>query len=342
MVKFISIIVPVYNVEEYLTRCLESIKSQSFSNYEVLLINDGSTDSSCEIAQKFIEENKLGNFYLFTKPNGGPSSARNLGLDKANGEWVYFIDSDDWMEPQALEVLVSYVEKYDPDLVLGGYQAVREEDGNKETWNRYPKEYGTIPRDFDGLHSFSFVYGRLYKKAIIDAHDIRFDERISYAEDNAFQFDYNRYVSSYAATNQVLYSYRTNRPGALTQKVISPKVKKHVWEHLELFVQEYNEKDLKAALFDSERFNHVFWGTTSTAVVNCILDKNIKEAKRIRNLPLSKAVLNAYKPRSKKDKIFIGLWKHSFPILRLFVVFYYKNFEKLRTSKLLVKLSKMR
>ncbi len=341
MKPFISIIIPVYNVEKYLLNCLESINRQSFSDYEVLLINDGSTDASSEIAGKYIQENKLDNFFVITKENGGPSSARNMGLDRANGEWIYFIDSDDWMEPEALATLSDYAKKYQPDLVLGGYQAVRDEDGTEETWNKYPKEYGVLPQDFDGLHSFSFVYGRLYKKAIIDAHSIRFDERIKYAEDNAFQFDYNCYVNSYAATNRVLYSYRINRPGALTQKVVSPKVKKYVWEHLVNFVEKYDEKVLENALFSSVRFNHVFWGTTSTAVVNNILEKNIKEAKRIRDLPLSKAAVDAYEPRSQKDKIFMCLWKRSFFFLRLFVVLYYKNFEKLRRSKLLEKLSKM-
>ena len=99
----ISVIVPVYNAENYLHRCIDSILAQTFTDFELLLINDGSTDNSGEICNAYAQ--KYPCIRMFHKNNGGVSSARNLGLTKANGEWIVFVDSDDWIEPHYLNVL---------------------------------------------------------------------------------------------------------------------------------------------------------------------------------------------------------------------------------------------
>lgn len=111
----ISIIVPVYQAELTLSRCIESITGQSYLNWELLLINDGSSDSSGEICNKYSEKDPR--IKVYHKINGGVSSARNLGLDKASGEFVTFIDSDDWIEPHTLDLYVRCQQKYDADVV---------------------------------------------------------------------------------------------------------------------------------------------------------------------------------------------------------------------------------
>ena len=112
----ISIIVPIYNREKYLSECIDSILVQSYSDFEVLLIDDGSTDRSGEICDEYAQ--KDARIRVFHKENGGVSSARNVGLDNATGEWIAFVDSDDWVGEKYLE---SFSGHLDADLVIGGF-----------------------------------------------------------------------------------------------------------------------------------------------------------------------------------------------------------------------------
>ena len=109
----ISIIVPIYNVEDYLKECLDSIQNQTFTDFECIMINDGSTDSSKEIAEQYLVDNR---FYLLNQPNSGQSVARNKGLLLAKGEFICFVDSDDIIHPRLLELLVAYIQE-DLDIV---------------------------------------------------------------------------------------------------------------------------------------------------------------------------------------------------------------------------------
>ena len=120
----ISVIVPVYNTEQYLPRCIESILSQSFTDFELLLIDDGSTDGSGKICDAYAEKDNR--IRVFHKENGGVSSARNMGLDEAKGEWVYFVDSDDELLHDGLQVLFDNTNK-EVDVVLAGFEEVSEE-----------------------------------------------------------------------------------------------------------------------------------------------------------------------------------------------------------------------
>ena len=330
MRPLISIIIPVYNVEKYIIECLESVKNQTFTDFEVIVVNDGTKDNSAIIAQEYIEKNNLTNFYIINKENGGLSSARNAGLDNAKGKWIYLLDSDDWLEPDAMQILVDCLNKYDVDLVIEGYQAYDESTGAVEVWNNYPFEYGVLPDDLWGLHSFSFSVARLYKKSIIDEHKVRFDERIEYAEDNAWQFDYNSHVKSYACTNRVGYNYRINRSGSLTDRLITPKMKYHIAEHMYRFYELLDEKTIFDSLKKNPRLLSVTWGVLSTNVVNDILDKKYDDAKAKMKTTIAKSINQFLAPRSKKERLFFWLWKHSFLLLRMFVVVYYGNFEKIR------------
>ena len=118
MKKLVSIIVPVFNVEKYLRQCLDSILGQTFNQFEVIIVNDGSTDNSGAICQEYeARDNRI--VYL-EKENGGVSEARNLGLDFATSEYIIFIDSDDWIEPTYVEVLYEKIEEYQADRLVKG------------------------------------------------------------------------------------------------------------------------------------------------------------------------------------------------------------------------------
>ena len=123
MKKLVSIIVPVFNVEKYLRQCLDSILGQTFNQFEVIIVNDGSTDNSGAICQEYeARDNRI--VYL-EKENGGVSEARNLGLDFATSEYIIFIDSDDWIEPTYVEVLYEKIEEYQADIVFENYTSFR-------------------------------------------------------------------------------------------------------------------------------------------------------------------------------------------------------------------------
>lgn len=129
----ISVIVPVYNVENYLRTALDSLVAQTFKDFEVILINDGSTDLSGKICEEYAS--LYPNFFVYHKENGGQSEARNYGLKKAKGEFITFLDSDDYFEPNALEVFMQIQQKYDVDIVSTMENEVYKVELNKEDSN---------------------------------------------------------------------------------------------------------------------------------------------------------------------------------------------------------------
>lgn len=340
MTPEISIIIPVYNVQKYIIECLDSLRAQSDGNYEAILVNDGSTDNSGQIIDDYIAKHKLSNFRVINKENGGLSSARNAGLAAATGKWVLFFDSDDRLEPDCLQELLRVANQSRADLIIGGYQAYDQSTGQTEVWSNYPCDGGTIPQDMHNLHSFSFCWGRLYKKSIIDQNGIRFDERLKYAEDNAWQFDYIQNIDSFAYSHKVIYNYRINTAEQSTSKLITPMMKRHRFEHLQRFLAHFNELDIADILMKNPRLLSVVWGILTDAAIIDVLDKNRKAAKAKIHSPLSAAVIAAFVPRSKKERFFLFLWKRSFLLLTLFVNVYYGNFERLRKSRLLKAISK--
>ena len=336
----ISVIVPVYNVEKYIIQCLDSIRLQTFSEYEVLLIDDGGTDRSVELCEVYIEKHKLNSFKIIHQKNGGACEARNKGLSKAKGKWIFFTDGDDWLEPDCLQTLWNCAEHYPSDLVVGGYQAVDEQTKKVEVWSDYPAEQGEMPQGLSSLCSFGFCWGRLYKNEIIASNGLRFDARIKYAEDTAWNFDYNGFIKSFSATNEVVYNYRINRNGSETSKLVTPKMKYDIWEHMQGFLKMLSDDQIDKALKENKHLLSATWGVLSTAIVNDVLDKKYALAKEKIKSTLSKAVKKYYAPDSVKERIFMFMLKHSFLALRVFSVVYYGNFEVLRRSKILRIISK--
>lgn len=126
----VSIIVPVYNVASCINRCLRSLSSQTYKNTEIILVDDGSTDKSGLICDKFATNHN--NIKVIHKPNGGLSDARNCGIDNATGEYLYFFDSDDVIHPNTIEILISLAQRYNADIVEHGYKKLYEEDALQE------------------------------------------------------------------------------------------------------------------------------------------------------------------------------------------------------------------
>lgn len=339
MNPMISVIIPVYNVEKYINTCLESVRQQTYKNFEVIIVNDGSTDQSSKIIDDYLKKYDLNNYILLNKENGGLCSARNCGLTHASGEWIFFLDSDDWLENNALSTLVECLEQNPSDLVFGGIRAVNEKTGESEVWDHYPKSVGWIPGEWDGLHSFEYCWGRLYRKTVIDKYNMRFDTRILYAEDNAWQLDYVSKIQSYSCTKAVIYNYRINRSGSMTSKLVYPTMKYYNWEHLLSFIHSYKEEEITDALKTNYTFTRVVWSILIAAVSSKIIEGDYNAAHAIKKLPFARKAVREYVPRTRKDKIYRTIWILSFQVLCLMVRIYYKNFTKFRNSALIQKIS---
>ena len=217
--ELISIIIPVYNTEKYLRQCLDSIINQTYTNFEVLLVNDGSTDSSGMICQEYVENDSR--FRYFEKENGGASSARNLGLERSGGAYITFIDSDDWVEPNYLDVLYTALKENDTDVAISTYKRFAQ-DGvfYLRSYSREDDEFlniGTrsrdsfleiLPRLGELDHSFYSISSKLIKREIIG--NLLFDEQVSYAEDLNFFFYLYLGVESVVYVRDYTYVYRTH------------------------------------------------------------------------------------------------------------------------------------
>lgn len=172
----ISVIIPVYNVQDYLPRCLDSVINNSYRNLEIICVNDGSTDRGLEILRDY--EKKDSRIYVFSKKNGGISSARNEGLKHCTGKWVAFIDSDDWIHKDYFKVLLDHQKENDYDVVVCNY--IRTSDDNSLEYEIHEKgNYVKKVLDRTGYMSShvtkTYVWGKLYRRTSLEG--ILFDEQ---------------------------------------------------------------------------------------------------------------------------------------------------------------------
>lgn len=226
----LSIIIPVYNTEKYLSECVESILSQTFEDFEVILVDDGSTDNSWKICCEY--QNKDKRVRAFHKENSGVSATRNFGLEHAEGEYISFCDSDDMIKPELYERLFSELYLHKADRVCGGYEYLYP-DGHK-LYRKPRKVDGYYEKDKllsmmidDGTMSgflFSGVYNSIFKKHIIDQYHIRFDENIKYNEDSLFSFEYALHSNGiYSIQSVPLYLYRQHDASATKKRTVGDK-----------------------------------------------------------------------------------------------------------------------
>ena len=215
--KKISVIVPVYNVEKYVSACLTSILRQTISDIEILVVDDGSTDSTLSIVKDF-EAKWPDIISVYTQKNSGPAKARNLALSHATGEFISFIDSDDTISYDMYEKMYTMATEKKADLVLCG-RAYTDPGGNvMSTWNPMEIEDVTnIYQDHALLgKTSSFVWDKLFKKSLIDESELSFNEDIHYAEDALFIYSYLVYAKRVCSITQPLYFYTVQRVGSIT------------------------------------------------------------------------------------------------------------------------------
>jgi glycosyltransferase involved in cell wall biosynthesis len=209
MTPKLSIIIPVYNVEKYLRECLNSVVAQTFTDWECILVDDGSKDSSPAICDEYAQRDHR--FTVIHKENGGPSSARNLGIETARSAYIYFIDSDDYIEPKTLEIMLNLATKYNTDVVVSAYDY--KNPNNAGVW--VPSEHD-IPQNSheESAISLSWMnlywtpWGKLYRSFLIKETGVRYNSDLNVGEDLLFHLSLYPFVSSIATTDVALYHYR--------------------------------------------------------------------------------------------------------------------------------------
>ena len=219
--KTISVIVPVFNTEPYLEKCINSIINQTYKNLEIILVNDGSTDHSLSVCQAYEKLDKR--VKVINKKNGGVSSARNTGLDNATGELVCFFDSDDYVELDFIENL--YAKLKSNDIVIGGYIS--------DTYdaNESLLESRSVLLDVDCIdNSFPLndcsklfalcmsLCNKLYNLKLIQEYKLRFDEEVSFGEDGLFNADFFLLINKISFLNYAGYHYRRRKSSSLSTK----------------------------------------------------------------------------------------------------------------------------
>ena len=207
----VSVIIPVYNMERYLERCLDSVLNNTYRNLEVICIDDGSKDSSLEILRRY--ESADPRIVVIAKENGGVSSARNAGLDRMTGEYVTFIDPDDFVHPQYIEQFVMTQSETGADLVIGGFRGVSDTD--------LPIEMKSVELDdtkkwkadcvavFKNHFLGGYCWGRLFSSLLV--HEIRFPVGVDYAEDALFFsaiWERTSDINCWVLNNQLYYYYK--------------------------------------------------------------------------------------------------------------------------------------
>lgn len=232
----ISIIVPVYNAEKYLHRCIDSILAQSYTDFELLLIDDGSPDNSGAICDEYASKDTR--IRVFHKKNGGVSSARNVGLDNAKGDWVTFIDSDDWIETDYLMKMAVFL---DVDMVVC---SVNLTNGCLLVMEDIVCTPVTFLENYIDSPMVRAPWGALLNRNLINENKIRFDSQIRYGEDLIFNMQYLLCVSTIKLLSFIGYNYYQYQEGELLAKkyCLTSEETKYSLERTLLVKKTFNKK----------------------------------------------------------------------------------------------------
>ncbi|MEI4828900.1 glycosyltransferase family 2 protein [Bacillus sp. FJAT-53711] len=218
MVPKVSVIIPVYNCEKYISECLESVLNQTYTNIDIIIVNDGSTDRSEEIVNEYKEKDNR--IVYYSQENSGPSEARNKGILNSTGEYLVFVDSDDTINKYYIELLIKQMISTGSDLVCCGYKDI--------------SEYGVLNyTDFNfdnnvSVHAFmdmvcsgtgGVLWSKLYKKEIIINNGLRMDKNIFMCEDLIFILQYVSHCTSFSAIKEYLYNYNRLNQSSISSNI---------------------------------------------------------------------------------------------------------------------------
>lgn len=305
----ISVIVPVYKAEKYLHRCVDSILAQTFTDFEVLLIDDGSPDRSGEICDEYAEKDTR--ITVLHQINKGVSSARNNGLDNANGEYILFLDSDDWLDFDCIGFCINEMQRTDADIMQFPTIRVTSEEYNKNTVATIKNGILHNTKEYIAQNIyFVCIGGTVIKKEIIDAGKIRFRDDIKLAEDQIFIMDCLKRSTTVYRTNYPFYKYFVNDSGATSNSKSQPMI-----DSVKALV-EYKDVNPQYTTTIDYTLLYFLWNIIKN---NDTPDEELK-------IMVKGSRLNKSMKFSIWEKIFITLSKYT-PLLS---IYYVRKYNKLR------------
>lgn len=341
----ISVIIPIYCVEKYLKKCVESVCSQTYTNLEIILVNDGSPDNCGKICDECAQKDSR--IKVIHKQNEGLGEARNTGLTAATGDYVYFIDSDDWIEKGALYKMVQELEQEKADFVMCGFKKCTEE--SDQIIDRHTKHkkifYGQevienlmlpmVAQKSDAKEDYTInmcVWTNLYKRSIIEKYHIRFlSERRYLSEDICFNLEYLLHTQCAVLLPDTFYCYRYN-PTSLTSRYKGPEYEMliHLYKKVCEIVNriEINgEPEFRKERFFLTKTREVLFRLANS---NLPLKERVKICKRILSDSTLQMVLEKYpiKGYAKKYKIPALLMQKKMPVLTIMLFYLTRKLRK--------------
>ena len=309
--ELVSVIVPIYNVEKYIEKCLKSIINQSYRNLEILLINDGTTDNSMEIVKKYINDKRI---KIINQKNQGVSEARNNGLKNATGNYIMFVDSDDWLDFNCIEKCLNFLKEYELEVVLFPRKneyiqsSIKKEQFFKTTIleNKLEVEKKILRRYFGlynnelkrclSIEELNPVWGKLYKRKVIA--NVRFkDINIIGSEDCVFNMEVFFSVKKAGYIEEVFYHYRKSNVESITRSYKKDLYEqfKNMYKIMENYIKiKKLSKDFEIALTNRKIIN-IFSFIFNICSSNLKFKKKLKEIEKILNDDLYKELFKNFK-----------------------------------------------
>lgn len=311
----ISIILPCYNVEKYLSRSIESVLAQSYSNFELLVVIDGSPDNSKKIAEEFAQKDDR--IKVFEKENGGLSDARNYGLERAKGEFIYFMDSDDYIESNLLEDNLKIIQDENLDFIIFGYiQDDEDADGNliasKAVIPNLSELIKGQPIELDVHHIglMGYAWNKVYRKSFLDEHNFRFIKGISLVEDILFNAPIYT-ISQKIVFNPKTYYHYFNRPVVTLMKTFHENSFELIIRRTNAFKQFLTNWDFPEIAVNKMVAIYYFQGI-KYVINNIFSSTNYKSnyLDEVLEHEYTRKFINYYKSENAKDRIYKFLIKY--------------------------------
>lgn len=279
----ISVIIPIYNSAKHLTKCLNSIVEQQYSEFEVILINDGSTDNSEDICMQYI--NTDNRFKYIKQDNAGPAKARNVGITKAIGDYITFVDSDDFIDKEYFENVTHFIEP-EYEIIVTAIRQISN-IGSKTLINDIPEERELnsddikkyfIMRYFNGnMSNIPTLCNKFYRNDFLKKHHLKIDENRVRAEDYWFNFDAFQKAKSIVYTNYAGYNYNTTVDGSIMKTVRK--------NQFELFLLSRNKlldySKTNRLKFDINEFNDRFFQNINEYILMIYQDKSFERKNKV-------------------------------------------------------------
>ncbi len=310
--ELISIIVPLYNMEEHIKECIDSIKNQDYKNIEVILVDDGSTDSSLKICEEYAKKDKR--MKVIHKENEGVSATRNVGIEASNGKWITFVDADDWIEKDYVSSMYEVAIKYKSNYVVCGYKRVYRNrveyvNNDKNIIEIDPENY--LKKLLNVQNGYGFCHMKLIKKEIINNNP--FNPYLRVGEDALFNVELCKKINKTIILNRSLYNYRFNEKSMVRKYDIQYASKyQYSMEKMKEYIKE-NYKGNKE--IEQNLQNYISYHVLLIAVNYCYNKKNNNKYKSLINMckvPLFYESINKsnYEDMSITRKVTLFMLKH--------------------------------